>query len=177
MATRADSTEPAPTVWRDITELYHQVLDLYYGRGQRAKAFPLALRLLRLLHKHDPDANTLLGMSGRWLVAELDGDLEDTIRYRERELNALRQHIASGLIENGGLVADEFADRLDLLASSYLDAKRYDDALTCLIESERFCADRGIAFDGKAIRADVKRAMRRRKPAAVGDGGTPASAR
>ncbi len=167
MTTRTDAPADAGTVWREIDDLYHKVLDIFYGRGRREKAFPLALRLLRLLDKHDPDAETLLGMSGRWLVAELDGDLEGTIRYRERELDALRRHVASGLIENGGLAPDEFADRLDLLASSYLDAKRYDDALARLAESEAFCTARGIPFDGKTIRADVKRAMRRRKPSAV----------
>ncbi len=164
MATKVDSTTDTAAVWRDIDDLFHQLLDLY-GRGRSGKAFPLALRLLRLLDEHDPVAETLLGMSGRWLVAELDGDLEGAIRYRERELVALRRHIANELIENGGLEPDEFADRLDLLASSYLDAKRYDDALRALTESEEFCAQHAIPFDGKEIRADVKQAMRRRKPA------------
>ncbi len=157
----------AQTPWQEIGALYHQILDIFYSKRQRTKAFPLALRLLRLLDKHDPEATTLLGMSGRWLVAELDGDLAEAIRYREAELVVLREQIKKGLIESGGLQADEFADRLDLLASNYLDAKRYDDAISILTESEEFCARYEIPFDGKAIRTDVKRAMRLRKPATV----------
>jgi len=166
--TKATNTTPGygRTVWHDISDLYHQVLDLFYVKQDRDKALGPALRLLRLLDKHDPNAEALLGMSGRWLVAELDGDIAEAVRWREREIAALRDQIAKGLLETGAFTADEFSDRLDLLASNYLDLKRYDDALAALAESEAFCKGHGIPFDGKEIRADVKRAMRRkRRPA------------
>lgn len=167
MATQPEITADIAAAWREIDDLFHTVLDRFYNETRRAKAYPSALHLLRLLDKYDPNAETLLGMSGRWLVAELDGDLEESIRYREMEATVLRRHIAGGLIESGGLEADEFADRLDLLASAYLDAERYDDALAVLTESETFCAQHTIPFDGQEIRADVNRAMGRRKAARV----------
>ncbi len=155
----ADSTAVPPGVWREIDDLYHKVLELFYENGSRAKALPHALRLLQLLDKFDPNAETLLGMSGRWLVAELDGDLGEAIRYREKELAALRNHIGNGILATGGLEPDEFSDRLDLLASNYLNAGRYDEALAALAESESFCKAHNIPFDGKAIRSDIKRAV------------------
>lgn len=167
MAKRPDTTAETAAAWRAIDELFHKVLDRFYNEKRRVRPFPTALHLLRLLDKYDPRAETLLGMSGRWLVAEVDGDLSEAIRYREMELTALRRHIADGLIGSGGLDADEFSDRLDLLASAYLDAERYDDALRLLDESESFCTAHGVPFDGEEIRTDAKRAMDRRKTARV----------
>jgi hypothetical protein len=158
-----DSANGTPHVWHEIDDLYHKVLELVYEKDDVRKAAPFAIRLLRLLDKHDPKAETLLGMSGRWLIAEMDGDLEETIRYREKELAILRHHIDKGILSRSGLEADDFSDRLDMLASDYLDVGRYEDALAALAESEDFCKVHGIPFDGKSIRDDVKRAMRRKK--------------
>lgn len=163
MAKATDMPEPERMVWHEIRDLYDQVLELFYEKQQPAKALAPALRLLRLLDKHDPNAEALLGMSGRWLVAELDGDIEEAVRWREKEITLLRKHIAAGLLERGALDADEFSDRLDLLALSYLDLKRHKDALTALAESEAFCKEHNIPFDGKSIRADVRKAMLRRE--------------
>jgi tetratricopeptide (TPR) repeat protein len=162
MAKASDAPEPGRHTWYEIQGRYFEVLELFYEKGKRQKALAPALRLLRLLDKHDPNAEAMLGMSGRWLVAELDGDIEEAVRWREKEISLLRDHIATGLLETGALEADEFSDRLDLLALNYLHLKRYDDALAVLAESEAFCKKHNIPFDGKDIRADVKRAMRRK---------------
>lgn len=157
--------EWGPSIWHEIADLYHEVLDLYYGKNNPTKAAPIALRLLRLLDKHDPKAETMIGLSGRWLTADLDGDIEETIRYREKELAVLRKHIRKGILKTEALHADEFSDRLDMLAEDYLEVDRYADALAALAESEAFCKKHGIPFDGKDVRADVKRAMKKRKVA------------
>jgi tetratricopeptide (TPR) repeat protein len=162
MPRATDTAEPGRYVWHEIRDLYYKVLELVYEKEDRTKALAPALRLLRLLDKHDPNAEAMLGMSGRWLVAELDGDIEEAVRWREKEISLLRDRIATGLLETGALEADEFSDRLDLLALNYLHLKRYDDALAVLAESEAFCKNHNIPFDGKDIRADVKRAMRRK---------------
>jgi len=159
----AESANGKPYVWHEIDDLFQAVLTLYYGKNRPAKAAPLAMRMLRLLDKHDPQAETLLGMSGRWLVAEMDGDLEEAIHYREKEIGVLREHIAKGILVTPGLRPDEFSDRLDLLASNYMDVGRYGEAMAMLNESEAFCKEHGIPFDGKDVRADVKRAMKPKK--------------
>jgi hypothetical protein len=164
MTRNSELTNGTPYVWHEIDDLFHRVLELVYEKERPDKAAPFAVRLLRLLDKHDPSAETLLGMSGRWLVAEMDNDLEEAIRFREKELGVLRDQMAKGIVNTGALDADDFSDRLDLLASNYLDVGRYKDALAALAESEAFCKEHGIPFDGKDIRADVKRAMRRKRP-------------
>jgi hypothetical protein len=160
---KAESANVKRPIWCEIDDLFHTVLDLYYGDEEPAKAAPFAMRLLRLLDKHDPRAETLLGMSGRWLVAEMDGDLDEAIAFREKELAVLRKHIAKGILSTAGLQPDEFNDRLELLASNYLDAGRHADALAVLDESEAFCSEHGIPFEGQALRTDVKRAMKPKK--------------
>jgi hypothetical protein len=52
-----------------------------------------------------------------------------------------------------------------MLAADYLTLGRYADALRTLDESEAFCREHGIPFDGGAIRKSVKRAMTRKKRA------------
>src|SRR5262249_3087986 len=139
------------------------VLDLVYGKERPGKAAPYAVRLLRLLDKHDPGAETLLGTSGRWLLADMDEDYEEAIFFREKELKTLRKHIRMGILKTGAMCPDEFSDRLDMLAGDYLKVGRYADALAALAESEAFCKKHGIPFDGKNVRADVKRTMKKRK--------------
>jgi hypothetical protein len=153
--------------WHEIDDLYHEVLDLFYGKRKRDKAAWPALRLVRLLEQHDPKCEALLGMDGRALVAELDGDTPAAIRYRRLAVDALKRLIDKGQLAAAQLDPDDYSDRLDLLADLYLDNHQYEEALAALDESERYCTEQGIPFDGADIRADVKRAIKRRKRAAV----------
>ena len=158
-----------PNPWHEIEDLYFKILELTYAKKQHARAMPHALRLLRLLEKLDPQCESLLGMASRCLIAELDDDIEEAVRYRLMEIAGIKKlldELDESTLEAIKIDHTDYSDRLDLLALNYLDLKRYDDALAVLNESEAYCREHGIPFDGKDIRADVKKAMRR-KPAAA----------
>ena len=174
MKTSIESMNGASYVWHEIDDLYHKVLELFYEKDRPHKAAPYAVRLLRLLDKQDPNCEVLLGMSGRGLIAELDGDLPEAIRYRKMELAAVKKllgEVKPEILEMMKMDASDYSDRLDLLACLYLDAGQYEDALAALAESEAYCTAHGIPFDGKDVRADVKRAMKRRKKPAKAKAG------
>jgi hypothetical protein len=165
---RTDEPEwVSPNPWHEVEDVYLDALD-GFNRGKTVKAIRLALHLARLLEKLDPHCESLLGMAGRALIAELDGDYQEAIRYRKLELAGVKKLLAEvkpDVLEAIKMDASDYSDRLDLLACVYLDAGQYDDALAALAESEAFCQEHGIPFDGKDIRADVKRAMRRKRAA------------
>lgn len=161
----------SPNPWHAVEDAYLDALDAF-GNGKRQKAVRLALHLARLLERLDPNCEALLGMAGRCLIAELDGDIQEAIRYRRMELAGVKRlldEVKPETLELMKMDASDYSDRLDLLASLYLEAEQHDDALAALAESEAFCKDHGVPFDGKDIRADVKRAMRRKpRPAKAG---------
>ena len=159
-----ESPDPGPNPWHEIDDVYHTVLEWFYEKEDRLRAAPHALHLLRLLDEHDPTSETLLGRSGRCVIAELDRDTAATIHYRLLEIDAVKSLHRDGVLERIGMGPDDVSDRLDLLACDYLAAQRYDAALAALAESEAFCKQHGTPFDGNDIRADVKRAMRRKRP-------------
>lgn len=164
--------ELPPNPWREIEEVYLAALE-DRSKGRRAEAIRKALHLARLLERADPGCEALLGMAGRCLIAELDGDPDEAIRYRRMELAGVKKlldELDADLLRRIRMGPDDYSDRLDLLALNYLDAGRYDEALAALDESEAYCNTHGIPFDGNDIRADVRRAMRRKKarPAKAG---------
>lgn len=164
--------ESVPNPWREVEDVYIATLE-DRSEGRRAEAIRKALHLARLLEQHDPTHEALLGMSGRCLIAELDGDWPAALQHRLREVATVKRLLDESDAETLRVIRmgpDDYSDRLDLLALNYLDLGRYDDALAALAESEAFCKEHGIPFDGKDIRADVRRAMRRKKakPAKAG---------
>ena len=163
---RTPEPAPTPNPLRGVEEVYLAALEAR-SEGRRPDAIREALHLARLLERADPGCESLLGMAGRCLIAELDGDHEEAIRYRKMELAGVKKlldELDGDMLRHIRMGPDDYSDRLDLLALNYLDAGRYDDALAALDESEAFCQAHGIPFDGKDVRADVRRAMRRKKP-------------
>ena len=160
----------SPNPWHEFEDVYFEALDAA-NSGKTAKAVRLGLHLSRLVEKLDPNCEVLLGMAGRCLIAELDDDYEEAIRYRKMELAGVKKLLAElqpEILESIAMEASDYSDGLDLLAWDCLQAGRYDEALAALAESEAYCKEHGIAFDGKAIRTDVRRAMRRKKSSRMG---------
>jgi len=169
MAQTNDLEWVTPNPWHENEDVYLDALE-QYARGKKDKAVRLALHLARLLEKHDPACDALLGMSGRCLIAELDGDISGAIHYRRMELAGVKKLLDEtqpDVLKLMQMDASDYSDRLDLLADLYLDAGQYDDALAALAESEAYCKTHGLPFDGMDIRAGVKRAMRRKRPGKV----------
>jgi hypothetical protein len=159
---------PPPSVWHEINDVYDELRDVFYRRRNRTRAAPLALRLLRLLDKAAPENEALLAMAGRSLIAEVDGDFPEAIRYKRMEVAALKPYADRGALAELVLSPDEYSDRLDQLACLHLENGQYPEALAALDESERYCTTHGIPFDGEDVRRDVLWAMKpKRRKAAV----------
>ena len=158
------SVTELPT-WPRAVELFQKMLYHFYRRSDRPRAIPYGLKLLRALHHLDPRAASIPGNEYRAVIAELDEDLADAIRYRLREIRLYEKLIRRGQLESSQLTWDRYADRYDLLASLYMDAREWDKACAAIRKSERICQEHEIPFDGEALKADIATA---RETAAAG---------
>lgn len=142
---------------------------MQFVKSEQNKVYRFALHLQRLVEMLDPNCEVMYGLAARSLLAELDGDFDSAIRYRKMEIAGVKQILETSTpraLELMQMGPDDYSDRLDLLALNYLDAKEYQAALAVLDESEAYCKQHNIPFDGEAVRADVKKAMRKRKKVA-----------
>ena len=76
---------PPQNRWDEVIDVYFQAVDAR-AAGQRDKAVRLALHLAHLLEQIDPKCEAMWGMAGRSLIADLDGDYDEAIRYSRMEL-------------------------------------------------------------------------------------------
>jgi len=144
------------SAWDEIEYLYHQLLYWLYDAGRRDRGYQYAFRLQRLLDRHDPAAESLLGMDGRAVLAELEEEWETAADYRERAVAAMTKLLAGGHLASARLGPDDISDRLDLKAIDLWEVGRVDEALATLDRSEAFCQEHGLPFDGADIRADIR---------------------
>jgi tetratricopeptide (TPR) repeat protein len=144
--------------WREIDDLYHQLLYWYYDRENLPKARPVARRLERLLS--EVNSQTILGESAWSLVLESKGDLPGAIQHRQNEIGLMRRLLqisAKASDPKAVLKHYDFADlsdRLDLLAILYHDAGNLEQAIKVLRQSKSFCENHGIPFDGNNLLQD-----------------------
>lgn len=153
--------------WPEAKGLFHELLDYFYDDFRPTKAYPVALKLQRLLDRLDPAAESLPGNEYRAVIAELDGDLPAAIRHREWVVEQMERLHATGQLASAHLAPDDLSDQLDLLASCLLEAGRVRDAKRAITRSERLCREADIPFDGEDIKADILQAGSRRKAAVV----------
>ncbi len=161
------STDDAAAGWPEAVALHDQLLDYFYDDLRPTKAFPIALKLQRLIDRLDPAAETLPGNEYRAVIAELDGDLPAAIRHREWVIAQMERLHADGQLSTARFGVDDLSDQLDLLASCLLEAGRVRDAKRVIARSERLCRESDIPFDGGDVKADILRAGGRRKAATV----------
>src|SRR5438477_218108 len=83
--------------------------------GRAARAVPYAFSLTRILNKLDPRAESFPGNEYRSIIAELDGDLMEAVRYRLQEIRLFEKLIEKGQLETARLDWSDYADRYDLL--------------------------------------------------------------
>src|SRR5262245_27388240 len=125
-------------VWDEIDYLYHKVLSWFYDRGNRAKALPYCRRLEALLPEADPEGQAILAEECRSLVAEVKGDLRDAIRFREHEIELIKElhRLTADSPEKefarSGYDYEGLSDQLDLLAALYHEAGDLEKALAAL---------------------------------------------
>jgi hypothetical protein len=155
---KPEQPAPDPAEWVRAKSLYLEVLHQFYERGRPAQAMPAALSLLRLLDRLDPAAGTLPGNEYRAVIAELDGDLADAIRYRETVVRQLDELASDQRLTAAAFTAEEYADQLDLLATLYHRAGRLPEAEAVSERSAAVCREAGIEFDGADVRESIRRA-------------------
>jgi len=152
--------DPTTGGWPLAAELYHRLLDLFYSQESKARAVPVAFRLLRMLDKLDPNSDTLLTLAARAVIAELDGDLTEAIHYRQRELAVMDQLIAKRQLEAADLTYADYADRLDLIANLALELGDLEAAEMAIERSVAFCRKHRVKFDGADIRTAIRKARK-----------------
>ena len=143
--------------WGEIDYLYHKALYWLYEREDRRRAASYARRLSPILDREDARSEAILGAACRALIAELDGNLSDSIRYRIHELTLIRRLNKVGGPPGILFEPDDIGDRLDLLAIAQWNARDLDAAERTLEESRTLCERHGIPFDGKELLDDVQR--------------------
>ena len=158
----ADGRKAHVHEWPEITDLYHKVLDDYYGREDRRQALRYVPRLEALLQQEAADHGAIFGEECWSLVSELRGDLPAAIKYRRSEIRLIRQlwktlpgspdHVREFLLSRHGPA--DLADRYDLLAILYHDAGQLKKAIKTLWQSRELCELHGIKFDGKDLLRD-----------------------
>src|ERR1700684_785086 len=87
------------TRWSEAKSLYVRLLHSFYERNELAKSKSIALTLLRLIDVLDPSSTSLPGNEYRALIAEVDGDLDDAIRYREVLVKKIDEYARSNRLQ------------------------------------------------------------------------------
>ena len=136
--------------WREIDDVYHQLLYWYYDRENLQKARPIARRLERLLS--EVNSQTILGESAWALVLECKGDLPGAIRVLDRAVDACRKWTipawfppAASSLGYAYVLSGRFADGVPLLREAIDQAAAmriaYDEAPTLAWLSEALLLD------------------------------------
>ncbi len=146
------------TKWDEIDYLYHKLLYWLYDREDRRKARPFAERLEQLLKKASSDPEAIFGHECWALVYEFKEDMPKAIKQREEVVRLIRRlHDISrdtphwDFIKNNAYDLGDLSDHLDLLATLYHDSGDVDRAIRTLEESQQFCQEHGIPFDGQDV--------------------------
>lgn len=157
--------QPA-TPWRQIDGLYHDLLLAFYKRQDRTAARRIAPKLSKLIASHDPLCQTVLGASSRSLLAELQGDWWSAIVARKREIELIKRLLDPKLPAGVASTHRDISDRMDLLASLYWNAGDLHRAERTLLDSQRYCAEHRIKFDGADMLRELRGEMRASQQAA-----------
>jgi tetratricopeptide (TPR) repeat protein len=143
--------------WGNIKGIYYRLLNSLYKHEDYKSANKFAEELKILLHRVDPNHETIFGEECWSLISESQGNLAEAIKYREHEIQLIRQlheetknnPASAGVLKYYGY--DDFCDRMDLLAILYHDIGELDKAIAVLQESKRVCQQHGIKFDGEDL--------------------------
>lgn len=146
-----------PSGWLEVEKLYGRILTLFYEKNDRQGALRLAPKLRLLIALCDPGCTSILGAAARSVLSELEGDYWSAIHCREREIELLRKVQDASLPPRVRATAEEISDRLDLLASLHWEAGDLDKAEKILLESERFCTQHAVKFDGRPMLKELRR--------------------
>jgi hypothetical protein len=117
-----------------------------------------------MLQKEPDVAGSIRGQEIRSIIAELEGNLDDAIRYRQSEIQKIQELHRIARDTPGWEYAfrqydySDLRDRLDLLASLYADQGDLKRAVDTLTESRQLCQAHNIEFDGQDLLDEFTRA-------------------
>jgi hypothetical protein len=160
MTTKNKNNGTDKVKWAEAKNLYVQLLQSFYERNEKAKTKSFALSLLRLIDTLDPSSKTLPGNEYRALIAEIDGDVDEAIRYREVLVSKIDEYARTHRLKDIAIEPGDYADQLDLLAILYCQSGRLSDAETAIEKSASICQEAGVPFDGKDVLKQIERARK-----------------
>jgi hypothetical protein len=151
----------------EIEALYQELLVAFYEDENVEAARAIASRLEAALSNRPEVADSIRAEEIRSITAELQGDLAEAIRYRQREirmiheLHRLTQDTAAREYVMRQYDYSDLSDRLDLLAILYADQGDYQRAVSTLQESKQLCESHQIEFDGQDLLDEFSQAEAR----------------
>ena len=150
----------------DIEPLYLDFTRFLYEETDLEKAREVANKLQRELDSRPDLADSIRGHEIHSLLAELEGNLPEAIRWRESEIRKILElhSIAWGKPAWRYVLRQydhsDVSDRLDLLAGLYAELGEFERALATLAESKDYCNSHDIAFDGQDLVDEFAQKMR-----------------
>lgn len=139
--------------------LYNKTVYWLYERQNPQRAQEYAKNLRSLVEKSDPKAESIFTQECLSLANEAEGDLEQAIKYREREI--LLIHSLHKLAQDQDAAHADFLfgqysyadlnDRLYLLAELYRARGNIESAIVTLQQSKYFCEKHGIVFEWESV--------------------------
>ncbi len=153
----------------DVETLYLELLHWFYDKEDRRKAKKVAPRLEAALEANPDVGVSILGEEIRSLLAELRGDLDEAIRYRECEIRKIRRLHSLAINKPGWDYVQsrygfsDLSDRLDLLAHLHAKQGNYKRAIEILHESRQYCEAHAVPFDGQDLLDDYEKVLRKEK--------------
>ncbi len=139
----------------EIEALYHELLGAFYEDADDERARPIISRLEAALKDRPEFPDSIRGEEIHSIIAELQGDLAEAVRYREREIRKIHElhRLAEGTPGWDYVLRQydpsDLSDRLDLLAILYANQGDFQRAIATLQESKQYCESHRIAFDGQ----------------------------
>ncbi len=140
-----------------IDTLYHELLRAFYEDEDHDRARTVASWLETILKKEPDVAGSIRGQEIRSIIAELEGNLDEAIRYRQSEIQQIQELHRVARDTPAWDYAfrqydyNDLSDRLDLLAILYADQGDLKRAVDTLKESKQFCRAHDIDFDGQDL--------------------------
>ncbi len=154
---KTDQPFDSSKLTEEVETLYASLIDAFYDRGDRERARQIATELQHTLNNRPDVADSIRGEEIRSLIAELDGNLQEAIRRREREIRKILELHGLAYGKPGWAYVfrqydyGDVSDRLDLLASLYANVGDWERAIATLRGSKTYCDGHGIPFDGQDL--------------------------
>ncbi len=159
---KLSDTSRARAAWNRMGRVYDNLIHWLYERGDRTRAQRYASGLAQLLTKLGPEKRSIFAAECRSLVSEAEGNLQNAIKHREKEISLIRRlHRLARNTEGRDFAFRQYthadlADRFAVLAMLHKENGDLNEAIDTLEKSKAYCRRHGIVFDEEPLLRDYQ---------------------